>query len=443
MAMRQVYLAATGMNRGKTTFALGLLAAMLERGLSTGFTKPVGQRYALVGDIPADEDAILVRDTFGLDDRLEDMSPVHLPRGFTKRFIRGGVAEDLGARIVAAHGRLSARYEALLVEGTGHAGVGAVVGLSNAHVAARLGVPAIIISEGGVGRPIDEIVLNRALFAQHGVPLLGAVVNKVKVDRDPSLPETLERGLGLHGIPLLGVLPYRTILANPTLTMLIEQMHGELLHPGDDMDRHVEHVAIGASQPRNLLAKIGPGSLLIVAGDRGDIIHAVIAANNTQRAINREPGLWDRLRGRSRFGRVPDDPSAVLLAGLVFTGGQRPRERDLEAIRNAGIFAYMVEDEAYAVASQIHDLLVKTHSADTAKIEVIKRIVAESFDVDGLLDRLDGAGTGSQGRTMASVGPMGPMGPRRPGPDGALDAGLRRLVRATDALRASWRDRRR
>ena len=59
--MRQVYLAATGMNRGKTTFALGLLAALMDRGLATGFMKPVGQRYAVVDGVAADEDAILVR----------------------------------------------------------------------------------------------------------------------------------------------------------------------------------------------------------------------------------------------------------------------------------------------------------------------------------------------------------------------------------------------
>jgi len=142
--MRQVYLAATGMNRGKTTFALGLLAALLERGLGTAFTKPVGQRYALVGDVPADEDAILMREVFDLRDSLEDMSPVHIPRGFTKSFIRGEVVEDLGDRIEAAHRRLSTTHEALLIEGTGHAGVGAVIGLSNATVAARLGAPASI-----------------------------------------------------------------------------------------------------------------------------------------------------------------------------------------------------------------------------------------------------------------------------------------------------------
>ena len=63
--MRQLYLAATGMNRGKTTVALGLLAALLDRGLDIGFTKPVGQRYAIVDGQPADEDAILMRSALG------------------------------------------------------------------------------------------------------------------------------------------------------------------------------------------------------------------------------------------------------------------------------------------------------------------------------------------------------------------------------------------
>ncbi|MEA2025485.1 MAG: AAA family ATPase [Chloroflexota bacterium] len=387
--MRQVYLAATGRNHGKTTFALGLLAELLDRGHSTAFTKPVGQRYALVDDVPADEDAILMRDLFGLEDSLEDMSPVHIPRGFTKSFIRGEVVEDLAAKIDVAHERLVADRDVLLIEGTGHAGVGAVVGLSNADVAARMQAPVVIVSEGGVGRPIDEIVLNQALFARHGVPLIGAVINKVDIDADPSLPEILERGLAIHGIPLLGVLPYRPMLADPTLTMLIEQMQGELLAPGEDMDRLIEHVAIGSGQARHVLEKIGPGSLLIVQGDRQDIIHATIAANNTQKQLNREPGLLERLRNRSRFGRIPDDPEARLLAGIVFTNGRRPSDRDVVALREAGIFALLVEDEIYPVASQIHDLLVKTHVQDRTKIEVIKQVVAEHFDIDALLERLD------------------------------------------------------
>jgi hypothetical protein len=388
--MRQVYLAATGMNRGKTTFALGLLAALLERGFSTGFTKPVGQRYAMVDDIPADEDAILMRATFGLADPYELMSPVHIPRGFTKAFIRGDIVEDLGARIEAAHARLAEGREVLLIEGTGHAGVGAVIGLSNAVVAARLRAPAVIVSEAGVGRPIDEIVLNAALFAQHGVPLAGAVVNKVDLDADPSLIDVLRGGLARHGIELLGVLPYRPILAHPTLAMLLEQMHGELLHPGDDMDRAIEHVAIGDMRPAHLVARFGPGTLLILPGDRRDVIAAAVTAHRAQRALRPRADRADPKPEHALPTRSPTDPATVSLTGMVFSGGIRPHGRDLDALREAGLFAYLMEAETYEVASQVHGLLVKTHPANRAKIEEIKRLVTDHFDVDGLLERLDG-----------------------------------------------------
>ncbi len=409
--MRQVFLSATGRNHGKTTFALGLMAELIERGYSTAFSKPVGQRYALVDDIPADEDAILMRDLFGLDADLADMSPVHIPRGFTKSFIRGDVVEDLASRLDAAHERLLRDHDALVIEGTGHAGVGAVVGLSNADVAARMRAPVVIISEGGIGRPIDQIVLNQALFSSRGVPIIGAVINKVNVDADPSLPEVLRRGLALHGVDLLGVLPFRPMLAHPTLTMLIEQLRGELLAPGEDMDRLIEHVAIGSGQARHVLEKIGPGSLLIVQGDRQDIIHTTISANNTQKQLNQEPGLLERLRHRSRFGRVPDDPAARLLAGIVFTNGRRPSDRDIVALREAGIFALLVDDEIYPIASEIHGLLVKTHVQDRSKIEVIKQVVAEHFDVDGLLERLDRPTVPAVGSTGATDG-AGTAGPR-------------------------------
>jgi BioD-like phosphotransacetylase family protein len=437
--MRQLYLAATGMNRGKTTFALGLYAALKDRGLNVGFIKPVGQRYDVVDGVPADEDAILVRSVFGIQDRLQAMSPVHIPRGFTKAFISGDVVEDLPARIRSAYQEIAAGRDAMLIEGTGHAGVGAVIGLSNAEVANMLGAPALIISEAGVGRPIDEIVLNQALFARHGVEVVGAVVNKVDADAHPSLPDILRQGLARHGVELLGTLPYRPLLSNPTLSMLVEQMPGEVLNEGSDFDRTIEHVAIGAMQPRHLLERIGPGSLLIVPGDREDVIQATIAANRTQLSLQREPGVLDRLRNRSRFGRRSSDPSRIELAGMVFTGGYRPRPRDLESLKQAGLFGYLVEADTYGAASEIHDLLVKTHPSDKGKIAEIRTLVADNLDVDRLLERFDEPRPGS-GRNWPGTGPLtvarngddralagGPASTSRR-PLGRLLRGIRRLT---------------
>ena len=93
--MRQLYLAATGQNRGKTTASLGLLDGFLRRGLKAGFMKPVGQRTVIDDGEPADEDAVLMRATFGLPEPYTVLSPVHIPRGFTKAYIAGEVVEDL------------------------------------------------------------------------------------------------------------------------------------------------------------------------------------------------------------------------------------------------------------------------------------------------------------------------------------------------------------
>jgi hypothetical protein len=360
--MRHVYLAATGQNRGKTTVALGVMDGFLRRGLSSGFFKPVGQRTVMEDGVPADEDAVLMKTVFGLDEHLSRMSPVHIPRGFTQAYIDGRVVDDLPAAIRAAHASFAVDRDILLIEGTGHAGVGAVIGLSNAVVARLLNAPAVIVSEGGVGRPIDEIVLNAALFEREGVRVAGAIVNKVDLDAKPDLARTLELGLGRHGIPLLGVLPYRPILSNPTLAMVLEGVHGETIHPGPDLDQVIGGVAIGAMEPDHMLQRIGPRSLVIVPGDREDVVGAIVRAH-----------------------REGADVGGDAL-GLVLTGGYRPSRWVLDAIRAADLFATIVPEDTYMVASEVHDLLVKTHPADAGKIEEIKALLWEYLFIDRILE---------------------------------------------------------
>ncbi|HEY7968914.1 MAG TPA: AAA family ATPase [Candidatus Limnocylindrales bacterium] len=387
--MRQLYLAATGQNRGKTTAALGLFDGFERAGLKTAFMKPVGQRTVIDHGQPADEDAVLMHETFDIPADYQAMSPVHIPRGFTKAYIAGEVVEDLGARIVAARDTFQASNEMLLIEGTGHAGVGAVIGLSNAAVAAMLAAPAIIVSEGGVGRPIDEIVLNASHFAAHGVHVAGAIVNKVDLDAQPGIEGVLERGLANHGIRLLGVLPVRPILSNPTLGMILEGVQGDTIHPGPDLDRVIDGVAIGAMEPRHMLERVGPGTLVIVPGDREDVILTLTTAHLAHRV--RVAGASEAARiaqvaaeaTNERTANVDGHEGAAI--GLVLTGGYRPRDPVIAAIRQADLFATIVREDTYKVASEVHDLLVKTHPADHEKIELIKALVAEHLDIERIL----------------------------------------------------------
>jgi len=359
--VRHLYLAATGQNRGKTTISLGVMDGFRRRGLSTGFMKPVGQRTIIREGVPADDDAVLMKTVFSLAEPIARMSPVHIPRGFTQAYIEGRVVEDLPHRILDAHASFAADRDILLIEGTGHAGVGAVVGLSNAVVAAMLGAPAVIVSEGGVGRPIDEIVLNAALFERHGVHVAGAIVNKVDLVAKPGLEQTLEQGLARHGIPLLGVLPFRPLLSNPTLAMILEGVHGETLHPGPDLDQVIGGVAVGAMEPAHMLQRIGPRCLVIVPGDRVDVIEAIV---------------------RAQLAATGAGSDAV---GLILTGGYRPSAATIDSIRRANLFATLVPEDTYVVTSEIRGLLVKTNAADTGKIAEIKALVWDHLFIDRIL----------------------------------------------------------
>jgi BioD-like phosphotransacetylase family protein len=243
-----------------------------------------------------------------------------------------------------------------------------------------LGTPAVIVSEGGVGRPIDEIVLNAALFARHQVPVAGAIVNKVDVEAQPGIARVLERGLAPYGIPLLGILPVRPILSNPTLEMIQEGLHGETLHAGPDLERVIDGVAIGAMEPGHMLERVGPGTLVIVPGDREDVILTITTAHLM--GVPRAASIAE-LRQPSLALDLGHEGAAI---GLVLTGGYRPRPSVLAAIRRADLFAILVRADTYAVASDVHDLLVKTHAADLVKIELIKELVASHLDVDRILE---------------------------------------------------------
>jgi BioD-like phosphotransacetylase family protein len=363
---RRVFLAATGQNRGKTTTSLGLAAAIARRGHRLGFLKPIGQRYLVIEGTRADEDAVLMKAVFDLPDALNDMSPVTLPRHFTTDYVLGRVDEDLSAAVVAADRAVAADKDLVLIEGTGHAGVGAVIGLSNASVASLLDAPVIIVSEGGVGRPIDEIVLNQALFERHKVRLLGAVVNKVDVAASPHLPEVLARGLAQHGVDLLGCIPYSQFLANPSLELIATHLVGELLAGEATPGQTIGQVAIGAMQAEHAVPLLRDRTLLITPGDREDLLMAALVVNRTDR----------------------DARPAPRVTGIVLTGGFRPPPRLLAALNRDGLFAYLVETDTYSTAQAVNEILVKTHPSDTEKIATIIDLVGGALDADALLARL-------------------------------------------------------
>jgi BioD-like phosphotransacetylase family protein len=358
----RVFIAATRQNEGKTTASLGLIAALQPHFPRIGYIKPVGQRFVRVEEQKIDEDTVLMDAVYRMNCPLVDMSPIAVEPAFTRKYLEAANNETLVKRIQDAFDRVAWEKDFVLCEGSGHAGVGSVFDLSNAQVAKTLGCKVIIISQGGIGRPIDEVCLNRALFEKEGVEVIGVIINKVLEEKIPEITQFVGRGLKRKGLELLGVLPHQQILCNPSVDLIREELHAELLNQPPTLDALVHDVIVGAMGAQNAMKFFKRGVLLITPGDREDILLAA--------------------------GAMTAPNSDEQMAGIVLTGGLQPSDLVIKALQTLPVPVLLAKADSYQVASKVHNLTVKTRPTDAEKISLIRNLVARNVNVKKIIESL-------------------------------------------------------
>ena len=272
----RIFIAATEQNTGKTTTSLGLYAALREKFGRIGFIKPVGQRFVEFEGKNVDEDSVLIRQTFGTQVPIEDMSPIAVEPKFTRRYINQANNESLVQRIQQSFDRVTWEKDFAIIEGTGHAGVGSVFDLSNARVARIVHSKVILVTPAGIGRPIDEAAVNKALFDKENVEVIGVVMNKVLPEKLESITEIARKGFERLGLELLGVIPRENMLEQSTLERICEDISGSFLHRTNDDRTRVARVRIGAMSSANIFRRVGENTLLVVPGDRENVVRSAL-----------------------------------------------------------------------------------------------------------------------------------------------------------------------
>src|SRR4051794_37246524 len=240
----RVFIAATRQNDGKTTTSLGLLAALQNYYPRVGYIKPVGQRFVEIAEQKIDEDTVLMDQVYKLNCPLVDMSPIAVEPDFTRKYLQSSNYDALVRKIQKAFDRVAWEKDFVLCEGSGHAGVGSVFDLSNARVAKLLDAKVIIVSQGGIGKPIDEVCLNQALFEKEGVEVIGVILNKVLLNKVDYVSEFARRGLKRKGLELLGVIPHKAFLSSPTMEVIREELEAGLLNSNQHIHNLVENVVV-------------------------------------------------------------------------------------------------------------------------------------------------------------------------------------------------------
>lgn len=394
MSFGGVYVAATRQHVGKTSSSLGLVAGLqrIFTGKGVGFIKPMGQSHVEhVNDdgskVLIDKDCPLFSDLLGCRGTPTDMSPLVVPRGYTKAFVDlddAGRARRRGeelARIRAAHGRIADDSEFVVAEGTGHTAVGSILGLNNATLATALGLPMVLVVNGGIGSSFDEFALNHALIERTGGHLCGVLVNKVAPTKLDTVRDYLGRLLDRQDVPLLGVVPDREFFASPTISDYKRLFQSDLLAPvpppADVASRHFSAVRLATASIAHFLRNFKtaePDSLWIMNQTRADLILALAS-------------------GAAEYERATGAPYP---GGLILTG--RPHEKyprgmhpDItEFVLNGSSFPILFAGKStHEVMSNIDRFTSKLNVEDELRARAVIDHYSNHVDFDLLLERVE------------------------------------------------------
>lgn len=365
MAKKAVFIAATGQHVGKTTVCLGLLAALKKRFCSVGFIKPVGQQHSKVeGGVNVDKDVYLFKHHYSLPGRWSDMSPVIIPSGMTRDYLDGKFCErDLLSKIQHSFQIISSENDFVVVEGTGHVGVGSIVNLNNASVASYLGLEIILIASGGLGSSYDELELNIAMCEKNNVKVKGVILNKVLEDKRQMVLEYFPKSLKRWQIPLIGAIPYSEFLSQPTVCDFANLFHTDLLSGKEHSYRHFCHIRLVAESLEVYENEMIANELVITPACREDIVVANINKHLEMAKLH----------------------TTDFSGGLILTGFYPPSEKLLQKIQQAKLPILYVPLCSYEVMKRINTFTSKIRKKDSLKIDKAVSLFEKHIDFDLLL----------------------------------------------------------
>jgi phosphate acetyltransferase len=338
MGRKAIFIAATGQNVGKTTICLGLISGLKKKFPRLGFMKPVGQQFVTLADgTIVDKDVILFKEYFHLVESYEHMSPMIVGPGFTKDFLDGKKDISSLRKKITTSFEIISQNDFTIVEGTGHVGVGSLLQLNNADVAALLGLEMILIAQGGIGSSFDELALNRALCEHKGVKIKGVILNRVKAEKREKVIAYMGKALKQWDIPLLGCIPYNQYLNTPSVADFENLFNTRLLSGEEYHYRHFETIRLVATSVETFKEKIPSNQLIVTPATREDIVFALIENASEH--------------------------------GLILTGRYPPASKMIEALKRAKIPSLYAPLSSYNAMKMITGYTAKTTVEDVSKVK--------------------------------------------------------------------------
>ena len=258
---------------------------------------------------------------------------------------------------------MSRHCDVVIVEGTDLTGQDAAVEFDlNARLANNLAASVVAVV-GAKGRTVAEAadaveVARKELAAEH-CSLLAIMVNRADPEDVDGIVAAVKPGAS--GRPVY-VFPELEDIARPTTGEVASALGIRQVAGRQDMERDVHSIKVAAMNVANFLHVLDDGALVIVPGDRADVLVACLA---------------------SSFSPEFPVPSA-----LILTGGLAPDPNIYSLLAQAPFPVFAAPDDTYTTAKRVSEVRSEIWSGHRRKVASAVGLWAKRVDEAELVERL-------------------------------------------------------
>lgn len=348
---------------GKTAVAIGVMEILLQKIKRVGFFRPIISVDPNTDQ--KDNDLELMAARFKLKTPYEDMY------GLTATEAGQAIAANqkgrVADRILDKYDRLASQYDFILMEGTDFTFAAPSLERDyNAEIARLLGCPVLLVAKAN-GKSLETTYQNVELyieaFQDKNCEVMAVVINRIHSgDREAIIGHFRDKDITRE--MLVQTIPYQRSLGNPTVREVATQLGAQVLYGHDQLNRHVHQSIVAAMQLRHFLKYIDHGTLVIVPGDRADVIVACLAAVSAETLPN--------------------------ISGMVFTGGLQPEEPVWQLIKGFRrmVPIISVQDDTFAAARRIDQIQSTITPGNERKITRALNLFERNVDQEALAEKV-------------------------------------------------------
>ncbi len=358
-----LFITATEARSGKSAICLGIMELLVRNVGRVGFFRPLIE-VDPAGD-KKDNDLHLFSSYFKLSTPYEKMFAYTVTEA--NNLMGRGRQGELLEGIFNAYKEIEKDHDFILCEGVEIEGSSASFEFDiNAEISNNLGCPILLVANARnmkIEDTIRSIQVYHKSYIEKGCEVIATIVNRAEPNDLEEITKQLKKEI-LESKQLIYALPNEKSLGNPTVGEIAKILDAEVLYGEDQLNRHVYSFTVAAMQLHNFLDRIEHGTLIIVPGDRSDVIVTSLSAVSSMSMPN--------------------------ISGIMLTGGLKPEKSVCRLIEGFSTMVPIlsVKGDTFPSAIQVDKVHAGIPPDNERKIGRALEVFEKNVDTEALAEKI-------------------------------------------------------